>query len=76
MLEPPADLNRPEQGRPAVPRRVVAAGEYRTASIPTFRVRIPAGLHDRLAEWAKRQRKPPGALFVEILEEAIRRRGS
>jgi hypothetical protein len=76
MLEPPADLNRPEQDRPALPRRVVAAWEYRTASIPTFQVRIPAGLHDQLSEWAKQERKPPGALVVEILEEAIRRRGS
>jgi hypothetical protein len=76
MPEPPADRNRPEQGRPTVPRRVVADWEYRTAYIPTFQVRIPAGLHDRLSEWAKQERKPPEALFVEILEEAVRRRGS
>jgi hypothetical protein len=33
-------------------------------------------LHDRLSEWAKQERTPPAALVVEILEEAIRRRGS
>ena len=76
MHEPPADRNRPEQGRPAVPRRVVTDWEYRTAYIPTLQVRIPAGLHERLSEWAKQERKPPGALVVEILEEAIRCRGS
>jgi hypothetical protein len=76
MLEPPADLNQPEQVCPAVPRRVVVDWEYQITYIPTFQVRIPAGLHDRLSEWAKQERKPQGALFIEILEEAIRRRGS
>ena len=76
MSEPPADLNQSEQSRPTVPRRVVADWEYQTAYIPSFQVRIPAGLHDRLCEWAEQERKPPGALLLEILEEAVRRRGS
>ena len=75
MPEPPADLNQPEPVRPAAPRRVVADWEYKTAYIPTFQVRIPAGLHDRLCEWARQERKPSTALFIEILEEAVRRRG-
>jgi hypothetical protein len=75
MPEPPADLNQPEPVRPAAPRRVVADWEYKTAYIPTFQVRIPAGLHDRLCEWARQERKPLTALFIEILEEAVRRRG-
>ena len=75
MPEPPADLNQPEPVRPAAPRRVVADWEYKTAYIPTFQVRIPAGLHDRLCEWARQECKPLTALFIEILEEAVRRRG-
>ena len=75
MPEPPADLNQPEPVRPAAPRRVVADWEYKTAYIPTFQVRIPAGLHDRLCEWARQERKPSTVLFIEILEEAVRRRG-
>ncbi len=75
MPEPAADLNQPEPVRPAAPRRVVADWEYKTAYIPTFQVRIPAGLHDRLCEWARQERKPLTALFIEILEEAVRRRG-
>ena len=75
MPEPPADLNQPEPVRPAAPRRVVADWEYETAYIPTFQIRIPAGLHDRLCEWARQERKPLTALFIEILEEAVRRRG-
>jgi len=75
MPEPPADLNQPEPVRPAAQRRVVADWEYKTAYIPTFQVRIPAGLHDRLCEWARQERKPLTALFIEILEEAVRRRG-
>jgi predicted HicB family RNase H-like nuclease len=55
---------------------VVADWEYKTAYIPTFQVRITAGLHDRLCEWAKQERKSPGALLVEILEEAVCLRGS
>jgi hypothetical protein len=76
MPEPPTDLNQPEQGCPAAPRRVVADWEYRTAYIPTWQVRITAGLHDRLYEWAKRERKPLVALLIEILEEAVRCHGS
>ncbi len=75
MPEPPADLNQPEPVCPAAPRRVVADWEYKTAYIPTFQVRIPAGLHDRLCDWARQERKPLTALFIEILEEAVRRRG-
>jgi hypothetical protein len=74
MPEPPADLNQPEPVCPAAPRRVVADWEYETAYIPTFQVRIPTGLHDRLCQWAKQERKPPRGLFIEILEEAARRR--
>jgi hypothetical protein len=55
---------------------VVADWEYQTAYIPTFQVRITAGLHDRLCEWAKQVGKPPKALLVEILEEAVRHRSS
>ena len=75
MPEPSADLNRPEPVSPAAPRRVVADWEYQTAYIPTFQVRVTAALHDRLCEWAKQERKPPGGLLIEILEEAVRRRG-
>jgi hypothetical protein len=60
MPEPPADSNEPEQCCPAPPRRVVADWEYRTAYIPTFQVRITAGLHDRLCEWAKQARGSNG----------------
>jgi hypothetical protein len=76
MPEPPADRDQLEHRRPAPPRRAVADWEYQTAYIPTFQVRITAGLHDRLCEWANREHKPPGALLIEILEEAVRRRGS
>jgi hypothetical protein len=76
MPDRPADLNQPEQRCSEIPRRVVADWEYKTAYIPTFQVRITAGLHDRLCEWAKQERKSPGALLVEILEEAVCRRGS
>ena len=72
----PADLNQPEQRCSEIPRRVVADWEYKTAYIPTFQVRITAGLHDRLCEWAKQERKSLGALLVEILEEAVCLRGS
>ena len=75
MPEPPADLNQPEPVCPAAPRRVVADWEYRTAYIEAFQVRITAGLHNRLREWAMQERKSPGDLFVEVLEEAVRRRG-
>jgi hypothetical protein len=55
---------------------VVDDWEYKTAYIPTFVIRVTAGLHDQLCEWAKQEHKPPGALIIEILEEAVRRRGS
>jgi hypothetical protein len=76
MPEPPTDLNQPEQRCPAAPRRVVADWEYQTAYIPTFQVRITAGLHNRLYEWAKQERKPLVALLIEILEEAVCRHSS
>jgi hypothetical protein len=76
MPEPPANLNQPEQRCPTAPRRVVADWEYQTAYIPTFQVRITAELNDRLCEWAKQARKPVSALLIEILEEAVGRRGS
>jgi hypothetical protein len=76
MPEPPTDLNQPEQRCPAAPRRVVADWEYQTAYIPTFQVRITAGLHNRLNEWAKQERKPLVARLIEILEEAVRRHSS
>ena len=76
MFEPPADPNQPEPVRPAVPRRVVPDWEYETAYIYNgFQMRIPAGLHDRLCEWAKQERRSFRALVIEILEEAVRRRG-
>ena len=75
MPEPPADLNQPEPVRPAAPRRVVADWEYKTAYIPTFQVRIPAGLHDRLCEWARQERKSPNVLLIEVLEDAVHRHG-
>jgi hypothetical protein len=56
------------------PRRVISESEYWSAFEPPFQVRIPAGLHDRLCEWAKQERKPPRELVTEILEEAARRR--
>jgi hypothetical protein len=76
MPEPPADLNQPDQVRPAAPRRVVADCEYKTAYIPTFQVRLPAGLHDRLCEWARQEHKSSSTLSIEILEEAVRRHGA
>jgi hypothetical protein len=75
MSERPADHNRPERVRPATPRRVVPDWEYWTAYIYNVQVLIPAGLHHRLCEWAKQERKPPRDLVIEILEEAARRRG-
>jgi hypothetical protein len=75
MPDPPTDLNQPEQRCPAAPRRVVADWEYQTAYIPTFQVRVTAELHNRLCEWAKQERKPSEALLIEILEEAVYRRG-
>ncbi len=75
MPQPPADPNQPEPARPAVPRREIPDWEYRTAYVEEFQVRIPAGLHDRLREWAKQERKSLRGLFIEILEEAVRRRG-
>jgi hypothetical protein len=74
MPEPPADVNQREPVRPAAPRRVVADWEYETAYIPTFQVRMPAGLHERLCEWAKQGREPTHRLVIEILEEAVSRR--
>ncbi len=75
MPEPPTDVNQPAPGCPASPRRVIAEWEYRTAYIETFQVRLPTGLHERLREWAERERKLPRDLCIEILEEAVRRRG-
>jgi len=74
MPEPPAALDQPEDGRPAPAGRAVADWEYKTASIPTFVVRIPARLYNRLCEWANQEHKPPSVLVFEILEEAARRR--
>ena len=75
MPEPPTDVNQPEPSCPATPCRVIAEWEYKTAYIETFQVRIPARLHERLCEWAKQECKLPRALCIEILEEAVRRRG-
>ena len=75
MPEPPTDVNQPEPGCPAAPRRVIAEWEYKTAYIETFQVRISASLHERLCEWAKQERNLPRVLCIEILEEAVRRRG-
>jgi hypothetical protein len=75
MPEPSADLNQPDSVYPAAPRRVVADWEYRTAYIQEFQVRLPAGLHDRLSDRAKQERKSLKALIIDILEEAVRRRG-
>jgi hypothetical protein len=76
MPDQPADLNQPEQRCFETPRRLVADWEYKTAYIPTFQVRMNAALHSQFCEWAKQERKPLGALLVEILEEAVCRRGS
>jgi predicted HicB family RNase H-like nuclease len=76
MPDSPSDLDQPEQRCSEPPRRVVADWEYKTAYIPGFQVRVTAGLHNRLCEWAKQERKPLGALLVEILEEAVCRHGS
>ena len=75
MSEPPANPNQPEPVRPAAPRRVVADWEYRTAYNQGFQVRLPPALHDRLSEWAKQERRSLSGLVIEILEEAVRRRG-
>ncbi len=74
MSEPPADPNQPEPVGPAVPRRVVSDWEYRTSYIELFQVRIPAGLHERLREWAEQEHKPLTDLVIAVLEEAVRRR--
>jgi hypothetical protein len=76
MPESQADRDQPERCGPAAPRRVVADWEYETAYIPTLQVRITAGSHNQLCEWAKQERTTPRALLVHILEEAVRRRGS
>jgi hypothetical protein len=75
MPEPPADLDQPEPVCPAAPRRVVPDWEYRTAYIEFFQVRMPARTHDWLCGWAKQEGKRPSDLLIEILEEAVRRRG-
>jgi hypothetical protein len=75
MPEPPADLSQPEPARPGAQRRVVTDWEYRTSYIQYFQVRLPAGLHDRLCEWAKQEGKPSSDLVIEILEQAVHRRG-
>ena len=76
MSEPPTEVNQPAPDRPAASRRVIPEWEYRTAYIETFQVRIPAGLHERLCEWAKLEGKLPRDLCIEILEAAVLRRGS
>ena len=76
MPESPADLNQSEPASPTAPRRAVTDWEYRTSYIPVFQVRLPPGLHDRLCEWAKQEPKPLNDLVVEILEEAVCRRGA
>jgi hypothetical protein len=54
---------------------VIPEWEYKTAYIQTFQVRIPARLYHRLCEWARQERKLPRDLCIELLEEAVRRRG-
>ncbi len=76
MPEPSAKFNQPEVAGPIARCRIVADWEYKTAYIPTFQVRITPDVHDRLSEWAKRDSKPLGVLVIEILEQAVRRRGS
>jgi hypothetical protein len=75
MPEPPTDVNQPAPDHLVAPGRVIPEWEYRTAYIETFQVRIPAGLHERLCERAEQERKLPRNLFIEVLEEAVRRRG-
>ena len=53
MSEPRANRDKPESVPPAAPRRVVASWEYSTAYIQHFQVRVPAGLNDRLCQWAR-----------------------
>ena len=76
MSEPPTEVNEPAPDRPAASRRVIPEWEYRTAYIETFQVRIAAGLHERLCEWAKQESKSLNSLYIEILEEAVRCHGS
>ena len=75
MPEPPGDASQLDPGRPAAPNRVIPEWEYKTAYIQTFQVRIPARLYHRLCEWARQERKLPRDLCIELLEEAVRRRG-
>jgi predicted HicB family RNase H-like nuclease len=74
MSESQANRDRPEPTHPVAPRREVADWEYQTAYIPSFQVRIPAGLHDRLSRWAEQEQKPLSDLLFATLEEAVRRR--
>ena len=76
MPEPPGNPNRPETVRPAAPRRDVPDWEYRTAYINYFQVRLPAELSERLRKWAERDRRPATDLIIEVLEEAVRHRGT
>jgi hypothetical protein len=76
MPEPPGNPNRPETLRPAAPRRDVPDWEYRTAYIQRFQVRLPAELSVRLRGWAQQDRRPAEDLLIDILEEAVRNRGT
>ncbi len=76
MPEPSAKPNQPEHSGPIAPRRLVADWEYQTAYIPTFQVRTTPELHSRLCERARQEGKPLGVFLIEILEEAVRSRGS
>ena len=71
MPDPP---NPPEPVQPVAPRRVVADWEYKTAYDQGFQVRVTPALHERLCQWAKRDRRSVNYLVIEILEEAVQRR--
>ena len=61
--------------RLAATRREVADSEYRTAYLPSFMVRLPAGLHERLCQRARQEHKSLGDLLIETLEEAVHKCG-
>jgi hypothetical protein len=76
MPESPVDHDRPNPVRPAAPRRAIADWEYRTAYLNNFQMRLPAELHERLRGWAERDRRPAMDLLIDLLQEAVLRRGT
>ncbi|MFO0892572.1 MAG: hypothetical protein U0790_25945 [Isosphaeraceae bacterium] len=55
--------------------RVVHESEYRTSYFEFGQIRMSPKLYERLEGWARTRGIAPGELLIQILEEAVRRRG-